>query len=83
MNFNHKHSFADRLKKAPIIGGCLFFAINIGIGGCSSVNSPPVDKTGGAKVDIAPAVSAEKAKENNDLERLAHVGATPRTKCRQ
>jgi polysaccharide biosynthesis/export protein len=71
MNFNHKYSFADRLKKALKIGGCLFFLVNIS--GCSAVNSPPVDKTGATKVDIAQGVAAAKSKENNDLERLAQL----------
>jgi polysaccharide export outer membrane protein len=71
MNFNHKYSSADRLKKALMIGGFLFFLININ--GCSAVNSPPVDKTGATKVDIAQGVAAAKAKENNDLERLAQL----------
>jgi polysaccharide biosynthesis/export protein len=63
MNFNHKH------KKLLMIGGCLFFLIN----GCSAVDSPPVDKTGATRVDITQGASAAKAKENNDLERLAHL----------
>ena len=71
MNFNHKYSSVDRLKKALMIGGCLFFLININ--GCSAVNSPPVDKTGATKVDIAQAAKASQAKENNDLERLAQL----------
>jgi len=54
-----------------MIGGCLVFLININ--GCSAVNSPPVDKTGAAKVDIAQAAKALQAKENNDLERLAQL----------
>jgi polysaccharide export outer membrane protein len=68
MNFNHQYSSADRLKKTLMIGGCLFFLININ--GCSAVNSPPVDK---AKVDIAQAAKVSQAKENNDLERLAQL----------
>ena len=71
MNFNHKYSSADRLKKALMIGACLFFLININ--GCSAVNSPPVDKTDATKVDIAQAAKASQAKENNDLERLAQL----------
>jgi polysaccharide biosynthesis/export protein len=63
MNFNQKYSSADRLKKALMIGGCLFFLININ--GCSAVNSPPVD--------IAQAAKTSQAKENNDLERLAQL----------
>ena len=51
-----------------MIGGCLFFLVTIS--GCSAVNSPPVDK---AKVDITQGASAAKAKENNDLERLAQL----------
>jgi polysaccharide biosynthesis/export protein len=71
MNFNHKYSFADRLKKALKIGGCLFFLVNIT--GCSAVNSPAVDKTDATKVDIAQAAKASQSKENNDLERLAQL----------
>ena len=71
MNFNHKYIFTDRLKKALIIRGCLFFLINIS--GCSAVNSPLADKTGAAKVDIAQAAKASQTKENNDLERLAEL----------
>jgi polysaccharide biosynthesis/export protein len=71
MNFNQKYSSVDRLKNPLMIGGCLVFLININ--GCSAVNSPPVDKTGAAKVDIAQAVKASQAKENNDLERLAQL----------
>ena len=37
----------------------------------SAVNSPPVDKRN--KVDVTQGASAAKAKENNDLERLAHL----------
>ena len=62
------------LLSAPIWihGGCLFLLININ--GCSAVNSQPVDKIGTAqKVDITQDVSAAKAKENNDLERLAEL----------
>src|SRR5258708_32193640 len=71
MNFNHKYSSADRLKKTLMIGGGLFFLININ--GCSAGNSPPVDKTGATKVDISQGVAAAKAKENNDLERLGQL----------
>ena len=71
MNFNHKYSSADTLTKALVIGGCLFFLININ--GCSAVNSPPIGKTDAAKVDIAQAAKASQAKENNDLERLAQL----------
>jgi len=71
MNFNQKYSSVHRLKKALMIGGCLVFPININ--GCSAVNSPAVDKTGAAKVDIAQAAKASQAKENNDLERLAQL----------
>jgi polysaccharide export outer membrane protein len=62
------------LLSAPIWihGGCLFLLININ--GCSAVNSQPVDKTATAeKVDIGQGVSAAKAKENDDLERLAQL----------
>ena len=52
-----------------MIGSFLFLLIN----GCSAVNSPPVDKTGATKVDIAQAAKASQAKENNDLERLAQL----------
>jgi polysaccharide biosynthesis/export protein len=62
MNFNRDYSSADRLKKALMLGGCLFFLI---INGCSAVNSSPVD--------IAQAAKASQAKENNDLERLAQL----------
>jgi hypothetical protein len=71
MNFNQKHSCADRLKKALMMGGCLLFFGNIS--GCSAVNSSPVDKTDATKVDIAQAAKASQAKENNDLERLAQL----------
>ena len=71
MNFNLKYISTDRLKRALKIGGCLFFLININA--CSAVNSPPVDKTGAAKVDIAQAAKAFQTKENNDLERLAQL----------
>jgi polysaccharide biosynthesis/export protein len=63
MNFNRDYSSADRLKKALMLGVCLFFLININ--GCSAVNSPPVD--------IAQAAKASQAKDNNDLERLAQL----------
>jgi Polysaccharide biosynthesis/export protein len=65
MNFNHKH------KKPLMVGGCLLFLININ--GCSAVDSPTVDKTGATRVDITQGASAAKAKENNDLERLAQL----------
>jgi polysaccharide biosynthesis/export protein len=71
MNFNQKYSSADRLKKALMIGGYLFFLININ--GCSAVTSSPVDKTDATMVDIAQAAKASQAKENNDLERLAQL----------
>jgi polysaccharide biosynthesis/export protein len=71
MNFNHQYSSADRLKKTLMIGGCLFFLININ--GCSAVDSPPVDKTGATRVDITQGASAAQEKENNDLERLAQL----------
>jgi polysaccharide export outer membrane protein len=70
MNFNQKYSSAG-LKKALMIGGCLFLLININ--GCSAVNSPSVDKTDATKTDIAQAAKASQAKENNDLERLAQL----------
>src|SRR6266542_341130 len=53
-----------------ILGVYLFLLVN----GCSAVNSQPVDKKASAeKVDIAQGASSAKAKENNDLERLAQL----------
>src|SRR5207249_7778573 len=50
-------------------GGCLFLFIT----GCSAVNSQSQDKAITEKADTAQAMSALRAKENNDLERLAHL----------
>jgi len=50
-------------------GGCLFFFIT----GCSAVNSQSQDKAITEKADTAQAMSALRAKENNDLERLARL----------
>jgi polysaccharide biosynthesis/export protein len=52
------------------LGGCLFLLIN----GCSALNSQSLGKASDEqKVDIAQGVAAAKAKENNDLERLAKL----------
>ena len=69
MNFNHINSFADRRKSTTIVGACLSLLIHIN--GCSATNSRPVHKTTAANVDIAQDLSAAKANENNDRERLA------------
>jgi len=50
-------------------GGCLFLFIT----GCSAVNSQSQDKAITEKADTAQAMSALRAKENNDLERLARL----------
>jgi polysaccharide biosynthesis/export protein len=54
-----------------MVGACLFLLIYIN--GCSATNSRPVDKPVTANVDIAQDLSAAKASENNDRERLAHL----------
>jgi len=69
-----EHGEKTMMSSAPIwiFGGCLFLLGNIS--GCSAVNSQPSDKTATAKkLDIAQGVSAAKAKENDDLERLAQL----------
>jgi polysaccharide export outer membrane protein len=71
MNFNHINSVADRRKNTTMIGAC--FSLLIHINGCSATNSHPVDEPVAARFDIAHEMSAAKAKQNTELQRLAHL----------